>query len=397
MQTQLGLSYLSHYLPDRRTAAHRTPLQLCVMRRSRYPASRVLRACPKRGLTLWRRFDFIGFFCSPERVRPLFGQVLSLAVAVIWLLLSIPVLAQAPAPPGYGGGGFNSSMANPTFTNQTNPNQPSARIASNAPFGATPQVPSSIAPSAAENLANANGLSAADSATDAETGSRIPMSNLLSVIRQGGVLMLPIIACSMVLFVFVSERLLFLRRSRVIPRHFIRGVIEQLEQQQLGRDEAIALCEENASPIAQLFTSALKKYGRSAVEVEQAVLDAGERVTSQLRKYLRLFNAISNLTPLLGLLGTVLGMIDAFNTIASADAMGRPELLASGIGTALITTAAGLVVAIPAYAAYAFFLGRTDKLILEMDAYAQNVVELISAEGLQESGKSRSRSRSRAA
>ncbi len=223
------------------------------------------------------------------------------------------------------------------------------------------------------------------------------MSNLLSIIRQGGVLMLPIIGCSMILSVFVLERLLFLRRSRVIPRPFIRGVIEQLEQQQLGRDEAIALCEENDSPIAQLFTAALKKYGRSAVEVEQAVLDAGERVTSQLRKYLRLFNAISNLTPLLGLLGTVLGMIDAFNTIASADAMGRPELLAGGIGTALITTAAGLVVAIPAYAAYAFFLGRTDKLILEMDAYAQNVVELISAEGLQESGKSRSRSRSRAA
>jgi biopolymer transport protein ExbB len=133
------------------------------------------------------------------------------------------------------------------------------------------------------------------------------------------------------------------------------------------------------------------------VEVEQAVVDAGERVVSQMRKYLRLFNSISNLTPLLGLLGTVLGMIDAFNTIARADAMGRPELLAGGIGTALITTAAGLCVAIPSYTAYAFFLGRIDKLILEMDSHAQSIVEIISAEGLQESGKSRSRSRSRAA
>jgi biopolymer transport protein ExbB len=177
----------------------------------------------------------------------------------------------------------------------------------------------------------------------------------------------------------------------------VRGVIEQLEQQQLGRDEALALCEENGSPIAEIFTGALKKYGRSAVEVEQAVVDAGERVVSQMRKYLRLFNAISNLTPLLGLLGTVLGMIDAFNTIARADAMGRPELLAGGIGTALITTAAGLCVAIPSYTAYAFFLGRIDKLILEMDSHAQSIVEIISAEGLQESGKSRSRSRSRAA
>ncbi len=127
-------------------------------------------------------------------------------------------------------------------------------------------------------------------------------------------------------------------------------------------------------------------------------MDAGERVTGQLRNYLRLFNAISNLTPLLGLLGTVLGMIDAFNTIAQADAMGRPELLASGIGAALLTTAAGLCVAIPAYAAYAFFVGRTDRLIMEMDSYAQNVVEQISAEALQEnSGRSRSRSRRSAA
>ncbi len=291
-------------------------------------------------------------------------------------------VAQAPAPPGYGNG-FTQQYPN-QFQNPQAFEQPAARIASNS--AATP-LPTSSAPT---DVAQAEDAEAASS-------SKIPMSNLLSVIRQGGILMLPIIACSMVLFVFVMERLLFLRRSRVIPRPFIRGVIEQLEQQQLGRDEAIALCEENGSPIAQLFTAALKKYGRAAVEVEQAVLDAGERVTSQLRKYLRLFNAISNLTPLLGLLGTVLGMIDAFNTIASADAMGRPELLASGIGTALITTAAGLVVAIPAYAAYAFFLGRTDKLILEMDAYAQNVVELISAEGLQESNKSRSRSRSRAA
>jgi biopolymer transport protein ExbB len=110
-----------------------------------------------------------------------------------------------------------------------------------------------------------------------------------------------------------------------------------------------------------------------------------------------LFNAISNLTPLLGLLGTVLGMIEAFNSIAQADAMGRPELLAHGIGAALLTTAAGLCVAIPAYAAYAFFMGRADRLILEMDALAQNVVELTSAEGLQESGRTRGRARRNAA
>ena len=260
--------------------------------------------------------------------------------------------------------------------------QPAARLAAapNYSAGAQPSDPASLA---------------VDPAPASQEDS-IQMGNIISMIREGGVLMIPILACSLVLMVFVFERLLFLRRGRIIPRPFVRGVLEQLEQQQLDRDEAIALCEENASPTAELFIAALKKWGRPAVEVEQAILDAGERVTSQLRKYVRLFNAISNLSPLLGLLGTVLGMIDAFNTIAQADAMGRPELLASGIGAALITTAAGLCVAIPAYAAYAFFVGRTDKLILEMDAFAQSVVEQISAEALQ-AGSGRGRARSRKA
>jgi biopolymer transport protein ExbB len=250
------------------------------------------------------------------------------------------------------------------------------------PTGATPGVPGNAG--AAQDAGNPG------SAT-------IPMTSLFGAIREGGVMMLPIIVCSFALMVFIFERLLYLRRNRVIPRPFIRGVIEQLEQQQLDRDEAIALCEENGSPTAELFMAALKRYGRPSVEVEQAVLDAGERVTNALRSYLRLFSTISNVTPLLGLLGTVLGMIEAFNAIAQTGAMGRPELLAGGIGQALLTTAAGLFVAIPAYTAYAFFLARADKLIIEMDTHVQRVIELVSAEGLQESGRSRSRSRRAAA
>ena len=318
-------------------------------------------------------------------------QLSMCAIVFAWLCSfgSSMSLAQAPPPNGFqNGNGFNQQFPNQAQNSQFN--QPAARIASNPAINPLPT-------SNNQPANNQPGNAAPDAAAEATGESSIPMGNLLNVIRQGGVLMLPIIACSIVMMIFVMERLVYLRRARMIPRPFVRGVIEQLEQQQLGRDEALALCEENGSPIAEIFAGALKKYGRSAVEVEQAVVDAGERVVSQMRKYLRLFNAISNLTPLLGLLGTVLGMIEAFNTIARADAMGRPELLAGGIGTALITTAAGLVVAIPSYAAYAFFLGRIDKLILEMDAHAQSIVDIISAEGLQESGKSRSRSRSRAA
>jgi biopolymer transport protein ExbB len=90
-------------------------------------------------------------------------------------------------------------------------------------------------------------------------------------------------------------------------------------------------------------------------------------------------------------------MIEAFNSIAGSNAMGRPELLAGGIGQALITTAAGLLVAIPAYLAYMYFLGKTDRLLMEMDSYAQKVVDVISSEGLAEMDNGRSRGRTRRA
>lgn len=339
-----------------------------------------------------KNFSLMNLAIRPRRLTILF----------VACTLSVPsfALAQAPPPLQYGrqGNGFsntnlpnagqyNAPQANSTF--QSNAQQPSARLAALPQYnnGSQPGDPVALPP--AEGT---EGTTAGEGT--AEAASSIQVGNIISIIREGGVSMIPIIFCSIVLLVFVFERMLFLRRARVIPKPFVRGVIEQLEQQQLEKDDAIELCQENGSPIADLFISALKKWGRPAVEIEQAILDAGERVTSQLRKYLRLFNAISNLAPLLGLLGTVLGMIDSFNTIAEANAMGRPELLASGIGAALLTTAAGLCVAIPAYTAYAFFVGRTDKLILEMDVLAQDLVDTISAEALQaNSGRSRSRSR----
>jgi biopolymer transport protein ExbB len=129
-----------------------------------------------------------------------------------------------------------------------------------------------------------------------------------------------------------------------------------------------------------VFAAALKKWGRPSVEVEQALLDAGERVTSRLRRYLRLFNGIATISPMLGLLGTVCGMISSFNAISTSNAMGRPELLAEGIGEALLSTAAGLCVAIPGLVAYWFFVGRVNQLTMHIDAIGQEVVELIASD-----------------
>ena len=248
---------------------------------------------------------------------------------------------------------------------------------------APPTTPPTDAPTSTPEVAAAEAAAAPAPAASPAGPEMIPTKNLLTVMRDGGPLMIPIAGCSVVLMVFVFERLIMLRRARVIPRPFVKRFLEQLAANQLDRESALTLCEENKSPVAMIFAGAVKKWGKPAVEVEQAIIDAGERVTNDLRRYLRLFNGISTISPLLGLLGTVTGMIAAFNVIAKASAMGRPDMLAAGISEALLTTAAGLVVAIPALSAYLYFVGRVDQLVIELDALGQQVVEHISAEALQ--------------
>jgi biopolymer transport protein ExbB len=214
--------------------------------------------------------------------------------------------------------------------------------------------------------------------------------SVLSVWKRGGPILIPISGCSFLLFLFIFERVICLRRARVIPRPFVKRFIEQLLEEELKQMEALQLCRENRSPVAEVFAAAVKKWGRPSVEVEQAVLDTGERVANHLRRYLRLFHGISTISPLLGLLGTVLGMINSFNTVAASDAMGRPELLAAGISEALITTASGLCVAIPAIIAHMYFVSRVDGLIMEIDALGQKVVNAIASDGWCEKSEKKS-------
>ena len=242
----------------------------------------------------------------------------------------------------------------------------------------TPQVSAQIVD---ENNAAA---SAGEAASTAVAGAASASKRLFDVLRSGGVLMIPIAICSFILVVFIFERFISLRKARIIPGPFSTRFLDQLENGDLDRSSALSLCESNASPIAIVFAAGVQKWGRASVEVEQAVLDEGERTSNRLRSYLRLINGIATVCPLLGMLGTVLGMIHAFDAIATvSETIGDPKsVIATGISQALLTTAAGMTVAIPALIAYLFFSSRVDKHVMEIDRLGMKVVNLISAESL---------------
>lgn len=200
----------------------------------------------------------------------------------------------------------------------------------------------------------------------------------------GWVFLCPFVGATLIAVWFSVERIVVLKRGRVIPRPFVERFLQHLRQGKLNRDTALKLCEQSDSPVAAVFAHAVRKWGKTSVEVEQAIIDGGERQVSQLRKHLRVLNGVATVTPLLGLLGTVLGMIQAFNDIATVGTMGKADQLAVGIALALLTTASGLMIAIPSLIMYMFLSGRVDSLVMEMDHLAQDVVQLISAEALAE-------------
>ncbi|MDB5384732.1 MAG: MotA/TolQ/ExbB proton channel [Planctomycetaceae bacterium] len=198
----------------------------------------------------------------------------------------------------------------------------------------------------------------------------------------GGHLMPLILMASIISLWFGLERMVALRWGRVIPRAFVDRFLQHLEQGKLTPETALRLCEENNSPMSEVFAHGVRKWGKTSVEVEQAIIDGGERQVSQLRTHLRIINGVATIAPLLGLLGTVFGMIMSFNELAKGSDVDRGERLAYGIGVALITTAAGLIVAIPSLVLYMCLSGRVDRLVMDMDQLAQKVVNLISAEAL---------------
>lgn len=203
------------------------------------------------------------------------------------------------------------------------------------------------------------------------------IGSVLDFLVKGGPVMIPIGICSIVALTVIVERLVSLRRARVIPPGFLPGLKAELKSDTNDRKKALSYCRNSDSPIAEIFAAAIKKLGEPAERLEKHVQEAGEREILKLRKGLRLLSVIPSVSTLLGLLGTILGLIRAFQTVATSggEALGKTELLAGGIYEAMITTAAGLIVAIPVLLAYHGIAAKIDQLVREMDRITVEFVE----------------------
>lgn len=192
------------------------------------------------------------------------------------------------------------------------------------------------------------------------------------IVQAGGVLMWPIILCSIVTVAIVLERLWTLQERRVLPPELTPRVWKLVESHQVT-DKLIAALEHN-SPLGRLLAAGLANRNRPREVLTERLEDTGRHVVHDLERYLNTLGTIAGISPLLGLLGTVTGIIKAFNAI-NAGGAGDPRLLSGGIAEALVATAAGLCVAIPSLIAYRYLRGRVDGLVVEMEKSALRLVD----------------------
>ena len=212
-------------------------------------------------------------------------------------------------------------------------------------------------------------------AQDAPAGAA-QINSIFDFIVKGGPIMIPIGVCSLVAFAIIMERIITLRRAKVIPSGLLLAVREKLQESSGDPRAAMEHCKIDASAASGVLLAALRRLGEPEELLERHIQEAGERESLKLRKRLRVLSVIGSIAPLLGLLGTITGMITAFQTVAaSGEALGRTELLAEGIYEAMITTAAGLIVAIPVLVCYHWLAAKVDGLVMQIDAMASEFIE----------------------
>ena len=195
------------------------------------------------------------------------------------------------------------------------------------------------------------------------------------VIFKGGIVMWPIMTVSVVALAITIERFFTLRRATIDTRELMDTMRTVLHQNRT--QEAIEICEETDVPVARIIKAGILKHDRSKEDIREAVEDAGHLEIPRLERYLSALATCATIAPLLGLLGTVAGMIKAIAQIQNKQGLVNPSDLAEGISNALVTTAAGLTVAIPTLVVYNYYVTRVDNMILEMEISSSELVELL--------------------
>ena len=197
---------------------------------------------------------------------------------------------------------------------------------------------------------------------------------MFELIRAGGFLMWPILACSIISMAIIAERFWSLRQTKIAPTNLVANVWQWHKSDQLDAKRIQAL--RTNSPLGMILAAGLLNRKHSREIMKESIEEVGRLVAHSLERFLNTLGTISSITPLLGLLGTVIGMIKVF-TVITSQGIGDPSVLSEGISEALLTTAAGLSVAIPSLMFYRYFRGKVDDLVVTMEQEALKMVEVM--------------------
>lgn len=200
---------------------------------------------------------------------------------------------------------------------------------------------------------------------------------MFELVKAGGWLMWPIILCSVAAMAIIGERLWSLQKKYISPSTLVGQIQQWIERKELDQARIDLLAE--TSPLGRILAAGLVNRMHEREIVKEAIEDAGRHVVPELDRYLNSLGTIATITPFLGLLGTVLGMIEMFSGI-STHGVGDPAVVAGGIAQALITTAAGLGVAIPSVMFFRYFRGKVNALLVDMEQEAIKLVEILHGE-----------------
>jgi len=200
-------------------------------------------------------------------------------------------------------------------------------------------------------------------------------TQMLDYVARGGIVMIPILVCSVVALIIIFERLWSLRRKRIF-RFDILDTVEQLLREH-KIPEATTLCKRHDSTMTRLVLVVLLNADRPKAEIKELIEDHGRQEVPFLERYLTMLGTIASISPLLGLLGTVVGLLRVFDAISQEGGVTNAAILSAGIQNALITTVAGLCVAIPSLVAYNYFARRAESLVLEMERISLRLLNIL--------------------